>query len=125
MLNTIRKDKNRRILVKRFEIQRLQNKVLLQDSFLTKDLTVYFDKQFSSPGKILKGESESVINHYSLWRKKILKENPRNSSKNRVKNRCIESGRSRAVLRFCKLSRICFRDKASRGSLPGVSKASW
>lgn len=50
---------------------------------------------------------------------------PRNSSKTRIKNRCIETGRARSVLRFCKLSRIVLREKASKGQIPGITKASW
>lgn len=126
MFNTIRKDKNRRTLVKKFEIQRLQNKVLLQDRLLNKNLIAFFDKMdISRNDKNLLPEKANNSNLYSFWRKKTLKASPRNSSKSRVQNRCIESGRSRAVLRFCKLSRICLRDKASRGAIPGVSKASW
>lgn len=50
---------------------------------------------------------------------------PRNSSRVRVTNRCILTGRSHAVLRLCKLSRIKFRDLASQGRLMGVQKSSW
>jgi small subunit ribosomal protein S14 len=39
--------------------------------------------------------------------------------------RCQCCGRSRAVLRKFKLCRICFREQATRGMLPGVIKASW
>jgi ribosomal protein S14 len=50
---------------------------------------------------------------------------PRNSSKNRIRNRCLLSGRGRGVLRkFC-LSRIWFRKLALECKLPGVIKASW
>ena len=50
---------------------------------------------------------------------------PRNSSPTRWKNRCMETGRPRAYMRRFGLSRIEFRDKASKGVLPGVTKASW
>ena len=50
---------------------------------------------------------------------------PRNSLAVRVRNRCIETGRARAVFRFCKLSRIKLRLRAAQGSLPGVEKSSW
>lgn len=54
-----------------------------------------------------------------------LAEMPRNSAKNRIRNRCALSGRPRAYYRKLQLSRIALRDLASRGELPGVVKSSW
>ena len=39
--------------------------------------------------------------------------------------RCELCGRRRAYMRRFKLCRICFRELASRGEIPGVVKASW
>lgn len=50
---------------------------------------------------------------------------PRNSSPTRHKNRSPLSGRPRAYMRTFGLSRIEFREKASKGEIPGVTKASW
>ncbi|MBA3757747.1 30S ribosomal protein S14 [Candidatus Saccharibacteria bacterium] len=50
---------------------------------------------------------------------------PRNSSPSRHNNRCSESGRSRSYMRQFGLSRIAFREHASRGEIPGVTKSSW
>ena len=50
---------------------------------------------------------------------------PRNSSPTRCKNRCIETGRPRGYMRQFGLSRISFREHASKGEIPGVTKASW
>ncbi len=50
---------------------------------------------------------------------------PKNSSKIRLRNRCQFTGRSRGFLRKFKLSRLCFREMASQGLIPGVVKASW
>ncbi len=50
---------------------------------------------------------------------------PRNSSPTRWKNRCMETGRPRAYMRRFGLSRIEFRSRASKGEIPGVTKASW
>jgi small subunit ribosomal protein S14 len=50
---------------------------------------------------------------------------PRNSSPTRKTNRCIETGRSRAYMRQFGLSRISFREHASKGEIPGVTKSSW
>lgn len=40
-------------------------------------------------------------------------------------NRCMRCGRPRAYYRQFGLCRICLRELASRGELPGVRKASW
>ncbi len=40
-------------------------------------------------------------------------------------NRCQLCGRPRAYYRKFKICRICFRNLASRGEIPGVKKASW
>jgi small subunit ribosomal protein S14 len=43
----------------------------------------------------------------------------------RQHNRCELCGRPRAFMRFFSLCRLCFRNFASKGMLPGVKKASW
>jgi len=50
---------------------------------------------------------------------------PRNASPCRVVNRCEVTGRRRGFLRRFNLSRIAFRELASHGMLPGVTKSSW
>ncbi len=50
---------------------------------------------------------------------------PRNSSPTRWKNRCIETKRPRGYMRQFGLSRISFREHASKGEIPGVTKSSW
>lgn len=40
-------------------------------------------------------------------------------------NRCTICGRPRGYMRKFKMCRICFRTLASRGEIPGVTKASW
>jgi small subunit ribosomal protein S14 len=43
----------------------------------------------------------------------------------RIRLRCRLCGRPRAVYRKFGICRICFRDMASSGLIPGVKKASW
>jgi small subunit ribosomal protein S14 len=43
----------------------------------------------------------------------------------RQHNRCQRCGRARGFLRKFRLCRICFRNLALEGQLPGVTKASW
>ncbi len=50
---------------------------------------------------------------------------PRNSSPTRWKNRCTETGRPHGYMRQFGLSRISFREHASKGEIPGVTKSSW
>ncbi len=50
---------------------------------------------------------------------------PRNSSPTRSKNRCLQTGRPHAFMRRFGLSRVEFRQRASKGEVPGVTKASW
>jgi small subunit ribosomal protein S14 len=50
---------------------------------------------------------------------------PRNASPVRCSKRCLQSGRKRAFIGRFKLSRIAFRELASHGMIPGVTKSSW
>ena len=50
---------------------------------------------------------------------------PRNSSPTRWKNRDAIHGRPRGYMRKFGLSRINFREKASNGEIPGITKSSW
>ena len=43
----------------------------------------------------------------------------------RYRNRCQLCGRPRAFYRKFQVCRICFRNLASKGEIPGVKKASW
>jgi small subunit ribosomal protein S14 len=54
-----------------------------------------------------------------------LNKMPRDASPSRLRNRCGLTGRPRGYLRKFKLSRLCFREKALDGSIPGVTKSSW
>jgi small subunit ribosomal protein S14 len=50
---------------------------------------------------------------------------PRDSSPTRSHNRCQLTGRSKAVYRKFKVSRIMLRELALAGKIPGLKKASW
>jgi small subunit ribosomal protein S14 len=43
----------------------------------------------------------------------------------RIVRRCFRCGRKRGYLREFNMCRICFREFATRGEIPGVKKASW
>ena len=76
---------------------------------------------------------QKMITHYAAKRAELkaigdfegLARLPRNSSPTRWKNRCTETGRPRGYMRQFGLSRISFREHASKGEIPGVTKSSW
>lgn len=59
--------------------------------------------------------------------KKALIEKSKRKQKYGVRayNRCSRCGRPRAFLKKFGMCRICFREKALKGEIPGVRKASW
>ncbi len=54
-----------------------------------------------------------------------LQKLPKNSSPVRMHNRCKLTGRPKGYMRQFGISRIQFREMASKGLIPGVKKASW
>ena len=68
-------------------------------------------------------EKRAALKAAGDW--KGLDELPKNSSKVRLKNRCQMTGRPRGYMRHFGLCRNMFRDMASEGKIPGVTKASW
>ena len=54
-----------------------------------------------------------------------LAQEPRDTARIRVRNRCMVTGRPRGYYRKMKMSRIALRDLASFGQVPGVVKSSW
>jgi len=76
---------------------------------------------------------QAVVNKYAAVRAELkakkdyvgLCQLPRNASPSRLTNRCQASGRRRGFIRRFKLSRIAFRELATQGFIPGVTKSSW
>ena len=74
-----------------------------------------------------------TVAKYAKLRKKLKKDKnydaltllPRDASPTRIVNRCEVTGRRRGYLRRFRMSRIAFRELASQGMLPGVTKSSW
>jgi small subunit ribosomal protein S14 len=50
---------------------------------------------------------------------------PKRKYKVKQRNRCPQCGRPRGFLRKFRLCRLCFRQLALRGDIPGVVKSSW
>jgi len=55
----------------------------------------------------------------------IAKSNRKPKYKSRIVRRCFRCGRKRGYLRKFGLCRICFRELANQGLIPGVKKSSW
>jgi small subunit ribosomal protein S14 len=98
MKKHIQKDFKRRICAYKFERRRIALKIIQNHFF------------FSTQKRFLALTQLSKLN--------------KNSSKVKVRNRCVLTGRSRGVYNFFKISRIMIRELVSKGLLPGVQKAS-
>ena len=70
------------------------------------------------------GEADATDEEFYAAQHKLTKL-PKNSSAVRLRNRCSITGRPRAYLRKYGVSRITFRELASEGKIPGVTKSSW
>ena len=68
-------------------------------------------------------EKRKALKEAGEW--SLLDKLPKNTSKVRLRNRCALTGRPRGYVRMFGISRIKFRDLASDGKIPGVTKASW
>lgn len=95
----IERDKKRRKLAKRYEAKRTRLKALIKDQ-----------------GKPAEERFMAALK---------LAELPRNSSKTRIRNRCLVTGRPRGFYRKLKMSRVALRLLGSEGKIPGLVKASW
>ena len=82
-----------------------------------------FENKRSKLKKIIMNKTISLNERFLASLK--LSKVPRNSAKNRVKNRCEITGRSRGYYRKLRMSRIALRKVDSSGKIPVMTKASW
>ncbi|PZF77065.1 30S ribosomal protein S14 [Aestuariivirga litoralis] len=97
--SSVEKNNRRRKMVKQYANKRAKLKAIIQN----KDVTM--EERFTAQLK--------------------LAELPRNSAKNRIRNRCEVTGRPRAFYRKVKMSRLALREMANQGLIPGMVKSSW
>lgn len=97
--SSVEKNNRRRKLVKQYANKRAKLKAIIQN----KELSI--EERFAAQLK--------------------LAELPRNSAKNRIRNRCEVTGRPRAYYRKLKMSRLALRDLSNQGLIPGMVKSSW
>jgi small subunit ribosomal protein S14 len=95
----VKKEEHRQALTKQFKARRAKLKAVIMD------------------------KETSMEDRFTAVMK--LAELPRNSSAVRQHNRCLLTGRPRAVYRKFKLCRIKLRELASAGQIPGMVKSSW
>ncbi len=83
--------------------------------------------------KAREAKRQRMVAKYAEKRAQLKKEGdyealqaiPRNASPVRLHNRCSMTGRPKGYMRQFGISRIQFREMASKGLIPGVKKASW
>ena len=101
----------------------MARKGLIQTNLRRRKLVESYSKKRQALKKITMNKSLPLEERFVAQIK--LAQLPRNSSKVRIRNRCELTGRARGYYRRFKLSRITFRELASFGFLPGVTKSSW
>ncbi len=97
--SSVEKNNRRRKLVKQYANKRAKLKAIIQNKEIT------MEERFAAQLK--------------------LAELPRNSAKNRIRNRCEVTGRPRAYYRKLKMSRLALREMSNQGLIPGMVKSSW
>ena len=98
-MSSVEKNKKRMKLVKKLEAKRKKLKKIVMDK------KINLNERFEAALKLAKL--------------------PKNSAKNRIRNRCEITGRPHGYYRKLKMSRIALRDLASMGKIPGMTKSSW
>ena len=84
-------------------------------------------------GKARERKREATVAKYAVKRAALkaagdyvgLDKLPKNASPVRLHNRCKLTGRPRGYMRKFGISRVTFREMASNGLIPGVTKSSW
>ena len=82
-----------------------------------------FYKKRKDLKKIIMNKNLTLEERFKAQQK--LSNLPRNSAKNRVRNRCQITGRPHGVYRKLKISRIALRQLGLQGKIPGMVKSSW
>ena len=86
-------------------------------------LSEKFSKKREKLKKIIMNKKLPLEERFRAQQK--LSKLPRNSAKNRVRNRCQITGRPHGVYRKLKISRIALRQLGLQGKIPGMVKSSW
>ncbi|PPR35093.1 MAG: 30S ribosomal protein S14 [Alphaproteobacteria bacterium MarineAlpha6_Bin4] len=96
---------------------------LIQRNLKRERLVNKYSKKRMALKKIIKNKKTSPEQRIDAINK--LSKLPKNSMPCRLRNRCVLTGRPRGIYKKFRLSRIAFRELASEGKLPGITKSSW
>lgn len=101
---------------------------MAKKSMIARELRrVKLSKKGKTKRQELVNTAVNLINSFEIKMAAVeqLNKRPRDESPCRVKRRCTRCGRARAVYRRFALCRICLREAAMRGDVPGLTKSSW
>lgn len=102
----------------------MAKKSMIQKNLRRIKLCDKYKKKREELKSILSNRSLSLGERYAA-QNKLIKDLPKDSSKIRIRNRCVLTGRPRGVYRKFGLCRIVLRDLCAFGQIPGVTKSSW
>ena len=100
---------------------------MAKQSMIQRELKrIKLNNKYSEKRKVLISEYKKTDNYeLKLEVHNKIQQLPRNSAKNRIRNRCWKTGRSRGYYRDFSVSRHVLREMAQKCLLPGVTKSSW
>lgn len=101
----------------------MAKKAMIERDLKRRRLAKKFESKRTRLKEIISDKDQSGEERFMAALK--LAELPRNSSKTRIRNRCLVTGRPRGYYRKLKMSRIALRQLGSDGKIPGLVKSSW
>ena len=122
-----KKDIKKREFYSKYEMKKIYSKYLLSQSETLKTKSS-LDASFKLEGsESVKDLQEGVFVLSSTWRERLKKSYkvPRQSSKVRLRGRCLRTNRPRSVSQLLKISRQECRRLALDGQIPGVTRSTW
>ncbi len=101
----------------------MAKKSMIEKNEMRRRLSKQYAPKRAKLRAIVKNKKLSIEERFSAVLK--LQQLPRNSARERVRNRCLLTGRPRGNYSKLKLSRIALRELGSNGLIPGLVKSSW
>jgi small subunit ribosomal protein S14 len=93
-----------------------------RDKEKRKSFLIFFEKR-EKLKSLLKDKEQTMSIRYKAQLQ--LNKLPKNSSKVRLNNRCLITGRTHSILKSFRISRIKLRELISIGLITGIKKSSW
>jgi len=101
----------------------MAKKAMVERDLKRRRLAEKYEEKRAALKAIIRDENTPADEKFAASLK--LAELPRNSSKTRIRNRCLVTGRPRGYYRKMQMSRIALRQLGSDGKIPGLVKSSW